>query len=55
VEEMRRSSGFMNDYELNQANFAFHVRDIRRVDKSLADLHRILDEVLQLDHTNQDR
>jgi hypothetical protein len=55
VEEMRRSSGFMNDYELNQANFAFHVHDIRRVDKSLADLHRILDEVLQLDHTNEDR
>jgi phage gp37-like protein len=26
VEEMRRSSGFMNDYELNQANFAFHVQ-----------------------------
>ena len=43
------------DYELNQANFAFHVRDIRSVDKSLAQLHRVLDEVLQIKHANEDR
>lgn len=52
---LRSSSAFMNDYELNQANFAFHVRDIRSVDKSLAQLHRVLDEVLQIKHANEDR
>jgi hypothetical protein len=55
VEGMRLSSAFMNDYELNQANFAFHVRDIRRVDESLADLHHVLDKVLQINHTNEDK
>ena len=44
----------MNDYELNQANFAFHVRDIGTVDDSLTDLHHVLDGVLGINHTNED-
>jgi len=50
VEGMRASPAFLNDYELNQANFAFHVRDIGLVDQSLADLHRVLDQVLNITH-----
>ena len=47
---MRTDPSFINDYEINQANFAFHVRDNARVSESLAELHRALDEALDLDH-----
>lgn len=50
VNGMRASPAFVNDYELNQAIFASHVRYIRVVDESLADLHRVLDKVLGIAH-----
>lgn len=53
-EGMRHSSAFMNDYELNQVNFTFHVLDIGRVDESLDNLHRVLDKVLNIHHSGKD-
>ena len=49
-EGMKTTLAFRNDFEINQANFAFHVRDNASVSESLAELHRVLDEVLGLTH-----
>ena len=53
AEGMRATPAFLNDFEINQSNFAFHVADNARVSRSLADLHRVLDEVLGLEHAMQ--
>lgn len=45
---MRASQQFLNDYELNQANFALHTRDNARVDASLLELNQVLMDVLGL-------
>jgi hypothetical protein len=45
---MRASPQFLNDYELNQNNFALHTRDNARVDASLLELNRVLMDVLGL-------
>jgi hypothetical protein len=50
---MRATPAFLNDFEINQSNFAFHVADNARVGQSLADLHRVLDGVLGLEHATQ--
>lgn len=54
LDGMRKNPAFLNDYELNQANFAYHVRDIGLVDESLANLHRVLDKVLNITHSETD-
>ena len=54
VTGMRNSQAFLNDYEVNQANYAFHVRDVGFVDDGLSDLHQILDEVLAIVHEATD-
>jgi len=45
---MRASQQFLNDYELNQTNFALHTRDNARVDASLLELNQVLMDVLGL-------
>ncbi len=47
---MRNSQVFLNDYDINQTNYAFHARDVGRVDKGLLDLHQVLDVVLDIAH-----
>jgi hypothetical protein len=45
---MRASRQFLNDYEINQTNFALHTNDNVRVDASLSELNRVLMDVLGL-------
>jgi hypothetical protein len=52
LDGMRASSGFLNDYELNQTNFALHARDNARVDASLRELNQVLVDVLGLPREN---
>ena len=47
---MRTNQGFLNDFQVVQSNFGFHVRDNMRVSQSLVELHSALDDVLGLDH-----
>ncbi len=48
LDGMRASPQFLNDYDLNQTNFALHTRDNARVDASLLELNGVLMEVLGL-------
>ena len=48
LDGMRASPQFLNDYELNQTNFALHTRDNARVDASLRALNQVLMDVLGL-------
>jgi hypothetical protein len=48
LDGMRASPQFRNDYELNQTNFALHVRDNAKVDASLLELNGVLMDVLGL-------
>ena len=48
LDGMRASRQFLNDYEINQTNFALHVNDNARVDASLNELNRVLMDVLGL-------
>jgi len=55
VDGMRASPGFLNDFEITQSNHAFHVGYNARVSISLAELHRVLDEVLGISHEEPPR
>ena len=46
TEGMRMSQGFLNDYELNQSSYTFHVINNARVDASLVELKEVLETVL---------
>jgi len=46
AEGMRMSQGFLNDYELNQSSYTFHVINNARVDDSLVELKQVLEAVL---------
>jgi len=46
ADDLRASPQFLNDYELNQTNFALHSRDNARVDASLLELNQVLMDVL---------
>ncbi len=47
---MRVDQLFLNDFQTNQQNYGFHMRDNVRVSNSLTELHHVLDEVLALTH-----
>lgn len=46
TEGMRMSQSFLNDYEINQSSYTFHVMNNARVDDSLAELKEVLEAVL---------
>jgi len=46
TEGMRMSRGFLNDYEINQSGYTFHVMNNARVDDSLVELKQVLEAVL---------
>jgi len=46
TEGMRMSRGFLNDYEINQSGYTFHVLNNARVDNSLLELVQVLEAVL---------
>jgi len=46
TEGMRLSRGFLNDYEINQSGYTFHVMNNARVDESLLELMQVLEAVL---------
>jgi hypothetical protein len=48
---MRADQAFLNDFQLTQSNYSFHVFDNARVSQSLAGLHDALDEVLSVTHS----
>ncbi len=54
VEGMRKSLAFVNDFEINQANYTYHIRDVGLVDAGLLDLHQVLDHVLGITHEGAD-
>jgi len=46
TEGMRMSQSFLNDYEMNQSSYTFHVNNNARVDDSLVELKQVLEAVL---------
>lgn len=46
TEGMRMSRGFLNDYEINQSGYTFHVMNNARVEEGLLELMQVLEGVL---------
>ncbi len=50
LEAMRADQAFLNDFETTKSSYLSHAGNNQNVDDSLADLHRVLDEVLGITH-----
>ncbi|MBI1391937.1 MAG: hypothetical protein GC152_04270 [Alphaproteobacteria bacterium] len=50
LEGMKTDPEFLNDFEFAKTNFGLHVADNARVTASLTELHRVLDEHLDITH-----
>lgn len=50
LEAMRADQAFLNDFEMTKNSYLSHTGDNKTVNESLADLHRVLDDVLGIVH-----